>query len=785
MVLFSRPRYDVVHIVPRIGERSQDVIKYDKSYLVYIQIQIQYIHYLFITIPSLTMDIELVYVSNTTTKIRMLNDDGDNNKSNEDGFIGDATLSLSPIPPPLPTNKEGVDRTGSNDKEISTRDEHNALEDTVSVIDDDDGDAKHTHSHETDSSIDSNTSNINNSNKEQKDEERINYFLRCYEGAMMTTTTSERRRNNNTRRASNHGHNNSTITKDDGSNSMTEIINDDDNDSDEEFIEYNNSTSVMIATSENTIIEVAPSLLDNDMILQSLRSSLRPPESDLADSSDGQYQCNSNNYNNSNNNHHRDLTVALFFKFFKFAQVERIKVAGSCPKYLISGLFTNLSDVRSDLEWAQDAAYRRQNGVPYVAWVDYYAKERRGVLQRPIFTSLTLVICTFTMVWAFYKNDWKIEALGVNPMIGPSTQVLLDMGALEGQPLIEEGKWWLLITPIFLHAGIGHLLLNGCILIFLCRTIERNHGWLHTSIIFIASGMFGNIISVLLQPGFILLGASGGIFGLYGAAIADIVLNSRFFFLVLEERQQDASEVASRKRNTREGREASDDGSEGDIEDNGGSSGSNSNNSAQKSRCRHHRVGFWCYFSLICELFINLSFGLLPYIDNFAHLGGFLFGFCVSLSSLRILSASSFDYRRKQHKKTKGRWYHRLRIMTLRCGGGLSALFLVFVAVMFLRRSDGMTSPCPNCRYVSCIPLPRPWKPNDPNNWWNCGGCEGVTAQVFNGSSYYNSKYYVDLEIRCPSGNIVEVDISGERYITLDEVHTDLQDLCHEFCLNE
>ena len=187
----------MVHIVPRIGERSQDVIKYDKSYLVYIQIQ--YIHYLFITIPSLTMDIELVYVSNTTTKIRMLNDDGDNNKSNEDDFIGDATLSLSPIPPPLPTNKEGVDRTGSNDKEISTRDEHNALEDTVSVIDDDDGDAKHTHSHETDSSIDSDTSNSNNSNKEQKEEERISYFLRCYESVMMTTTTSERRRNNNTK----------------------------------------------------------------------------------------------------------------------------------------------------------------------------------------------------------------------------------------------------------------------------------------------------------------------------------------------------------------------------------------------------------------------------------------------------------------------------------------------------------------------------------------------------------------------------------------------------------
>ncbi|OEU19307.1 hypothetical protein FRACYDRAFT_216847, partial [Fragilariopsis cylindrus CCMP1102] len=144
------------------------------------------------------------------------------------------------------------------------------------------------------------------------------------------------------------------------------------------------------------------------------------------------------------------------------------------------------------------------------------------------------------MIYAFYKNNWKIESLNINPLIGPNPQVLLDMGALQGRALIEDGKWWLLITPIFLHAGIVHLLLNGAILIFVC--------------------------------------------------VADIVLNSRFFFLVLEERQQDACALETRKKNRREGRSSNNNANEdGTTADN-----------AYTIQCRRRRVRFWCYFSLVC-----------------------------------------------------------------------------------------------------------------------------------------------------------------------------------------
>ncbi|OEU19308.1 hypothetical protein FRACYDRAFT_216848 [Fragilariopsis cylindrus CCMP1102] len=94
--------------------------------------------------------------------------------------------------------------------------------------------------------------------------------------------------------------------------------------------------------------------------------------------------------------------------------------------------------------------------------------------------------------------------------------------------------------------------------------------------------------------------------------------------------------------------------------------------------------------------------------------------------------------------------------------------------MMFLRQSDGTTSPCPNCRYVSCIPLPRPWKPNDERT--------GVTATAFKGRDD-NSRYFVSLEVFCPNGNLIEVDISEEQYTIVDQVNTALPDLCGEFCV--
>ncbi len=47
-----------------------------------------------------------------------------------------------------------------------------------------------------------------------------------------------------------------------------------------------------------------------------------------------------------------------------------------------------------------------------------------------------------------------------NPLMGPSGVTLVKYGAKDAGLITKEGQWWRLITPIFLHAGIFHILSN-------------------------------------------------------------------------------------------------------------------------------------------------------------------------------------------------------------------------------------------------------------------------------------------------------------------------------------
>ncbi len=73
-----------------------------------------------------------------------------------------------------------------------------------------------------------------------------------------------------------------------------------------------------------------------------------------------------------------------------------------------------------------------------------------------------------------------------------------------------------------LHAGIIHYCLNMLALWFVGSAVEQCHGTLASAILFIIPAVGGLILSALLLPQYISVGASGGIFGLVGACLADI-----------------------------------------------------------------------------------------------------------------------------------------------------------------------------------------------------------------------------------------------------------------------
>lgn len=87
-----------------------------------------------------------------------------------------------------------------------------------------------------------------------------------------------------------------------------------------------------------------------------------------------------------------------------------------------------------------------------------------------------------------------------------------------------NGRYWVFITSIFLHADIEHLILNVIALFFFGRVVEEYLGRKKFLLIFFATAVTGNLAFLAFsffsgQLGTVVIGASAAIFGLMGTAM--------------------------------------------------------------------------------------------------------------------------------------------------------------------------------------------------------------------------------------------------------------------------
>ncbi len=101
----------------------------------------------------------------------------------------------------------------------------------------------------------------------------------------------------------------------------------------------------------------------------------------------------------------------------------------------------------------------------------------------------------------------------------PSNDLLKKWGADFG-PLTLNGDYWRVVTSMFLHIGFIHLLVNMAALRSLGESCERLLGSGKFLAVYFIAGLAGNIASLLLNPVVLSAGASGAIFGVYGALFA-------------------------------------------------------------------------------------------------------------------------------------------------------------------------------------------------------------------------------------------------------------------------
>lgn len=106
----------------------------------------------------------------------------------------------------------------------------------------------------------------------------------------------------------------------------------------------------------------------------------------------------------------------------------------------------------------------------------------------------------------------------------PTPCVLYSLGASWG-PALARGELWRLITPVMLHANLSHLLFNVFFQLRMGFGMEKQFGRDKMMLMYFACGVFGNLMSVMVDPYKLAVGASTAGFGLIGVWLAEILLS--------------------------------------------------------------------------------------------------------------------------------------------------------------------------------------------------------------------------------------------------------------------
>ena len=128
--------------------------------------------------------------------------------------------------------------------------------------------------------------------------------------------------------------------------------------------------------------------------------------------------------------------------------------------------------------------------------------------QRVIFAPVAFNPVLTTTLVGFNVAIWFISTLGGN-------RFLIDY-ALWG-PIVADGQWYRIITSGFLHDGVFHLGFNCFALWIMGRSLEQFLGRFRFAALYFVSLLGGSVGVLLLEPNALAVGASGAIFGLFGA----------------------------------------------------------------------------------------------------------------------------------------------------------------------------------------------------------------------------------------------------------------------------
>ncbi|KAK7382598.1 hypothetical protein VNO80_01521 [Phaseolus coccineus] len=346
--------------------------------------------------------------------------------------------------------------------------------------------------------------------------------------------------------------------------------------------------------------------------------------------------------------------------------------------------------------------YRREEVKHYRKWFSWLI---------PLFVVANIVLFVITMYVnncphnsvsciASFLGRFSFQPFKENPLLGPSSLTLQKMGALDVSRVVHRHQGWRLISCMWLHAGVFHLLANMLGILVIGIRLEQEFGFVLIGLLFVISGFGGSLLSALFIQSNISVGASGALFGLLGGMLSELITNWTIY----------ENKLAA-------------------------------------------------LLTLVIIIVINLAVGILPHVDNFAHIGGFLTGFLLGFVFLIRPQFGWVNQRYAPLNYSPGRakpkfkkyqcilWVFSLVILVVGLAVGLAAL---------LRGVDA-NDHCSWCHYLSCVPTSK----------WSCH-----TEPSYCVSNQLGNQ----LNVTCSSNG------KSSTYFMQDPTSSKIQQLCTQLC---
>lgn len=110
-----------------------------------------------------------------------------------------------------------------------------------------------------------------------------------------------------------------------------------------------------------------------------------------------------------------------------------------------------------------------------------------------------------------------------------NTEFMVSHGAMYLPLVLEYKEYFRLLTSVFMHFGINHIMNNMLILFILGDNLERALGHIKYLIFYLICGAGANVVSAAINLGanrnVVSAGASGAIFGVIGGLLYAVAVN--------------------------------------------------------------------------------------------------------------------------------------------------------------------------------------------------------------------------------------------------------------------